>query len=141
MTLGGVVAIGSLIALLIVIAGVLGAAFRTSRNVQSISNYRDAAQSWEARAGAQEAELTQQAHQIEQLQAQITGQQAQLAEKDLQIATLQEQMRSLRDLVAGRAAFETLETKIAELLALGGENRSGIRQLLEYQNSPEAGHG
>src|SRR5215471_13237235 len=36
-TLGGVVAIGSLIGLLIVIAGVLGAAFRTWRNVQSIA--------------------------------------------------------------------------------------------------------
>jgi uncharacterized protein HemX len=133
------VAIGSLVGLLIIIAGVLGAAFRTSRNVQSISNYRDAAQSWEARAGAQEAELSQQAHQIEQQQAQINSLREQLAEKDRQIITLQEQMRGLRELVAGRAVFETLETKLAELLALGGENRAGIRQLLESYNPPGGG--
>jgi uncharacterized protein HemX len=140
-TLDGVVAIGSLVGLLIIIAGVLGAAFRTSRNVQSISNYRDAAQSWEARAGAQEAELSQQAHQIEQLQAQVTRLREHLAEKDRQIVTLQEQTRSLRELIAGRAVFEALETKMAELLVLGGENRAGIRQLLKYQNSPGGGHG
>jgi len=137
-TLGGVVAIGSLIGLLIVIAGVLGAAFRTSRNVQSIANYRDAAQSWEARAGAQEAELSDQAHKIEELQGQITGLQEQLAEKDRQVATLQAQTSSLRELISGRAAFESLETKFAEVLALVGENRRDIRQLVE-QNTP-GGH-
>lgn len=130
-SLSAIVAIGSLIGLLIVIAGVLGAAFRTSRNVTTISNYREAAQSWETRAGAQETELADQARTIEHQQQQLDALTAKLVEKDTQIAALQAQVSSLRDLIAGRATFEALDTKIAEVLATTGENRRDLREILQ----------
>lgn len=116
--------------LLIVIAGVLGAAFRTSRNVQSIANYRDAAQSWEARAAAQEQELEQQRVQIENCLHRVELLQQESASKDQQIASLQEQITSLRELLTGRAAFESLSGKIAEAVVLATETHRDVRALL-----------
>jgi uncharacterized protein HemX len=137
-TLTGIVAVGSLLGLLIVVAGILGAAFRTSRNVQSITNYRDAAQSWEARAVAQEREMADQASNLTTQAAQIEGLQHQLADKDRQLDGLQEQIVSLRELLSGRAAFESLAEKFAEALALAAENRKDLRTLLEIEQRREA---
>lgn len=122
-TLGEIVAIGSLLGLLIVVAGVVGAAFRTSRNVTTISNYRDAAQSWEAKSGAQQTQIERQAEMIKNLQAQISRMGEALAEKDRQIAALQEQTQELRDLVSGRAVFENLDHKLTEMMGMMGKDR------------------
>jgi uncharacterized protein HemX len=130
---GTVVSVVGVLGFLVVVAGVLGAAFRTSRNVQSITNYRDAAQSWEARANAQEQELEQQARQIDACQKKIESLQRELAEKDRSLNSLQEQISSLRELLTGRAAFESLTEKIAESLALNAENRANIRKILDME--------
>lgn len=118
---------------LVVVAGILGAAFRTSRNVQSIANYRDAAQSWEARANAQEQELEQQRVQIETCNHRVDLLQQELSAKDQQVASLQEQITSLRELLTGRAAFESLSGKISEAVQLAAETRRDIRTLLETE--------
>lgn len=135
-TLGTVVAVGSLIGLLVVVAGILGAAFRTSRNVQTITNYRDAAQSWEARANAQEQELADQQHQITNQQTQIEGLTKQLADKDRQLDMLQEQIVSLRELLSGRAEFASLQGQIDQLLQMGRTNQANIATLMH----PEGDH-
>lgn len=118
---------------LVVVAGILGAAFRTSRNVQSIANYRDAAQSWEARANAQEQELEQQAHQIQNCNHRIELLQTELESKDHQLQAMETQIANLRDLLTGRAAFESLSEKIAESLALAAENRRDITKILQLE--------
>lgn len=124
---------------LVVVAGILGAAFRTSRNVQSIANYRDAAQSWEARANAQEQELAQQATQIDNCNHQLELLRQELSAKDKQVESLQEQITSLRELLTGRAAFESLTGKISEAVQLAGENRRDIRRLLEIEGERHGG--
>lgn len=136
-TLGGIVSVGSLLGLLIVVTGILGAAFRTSRNVQNIANYRDAAQSWEARAAAQEKEISDQQHAIEACGVQIEGLHRELAEKDRQLASMQEQIKSMRELLSGRAAFEQLVEQFARALALAEQNRESLLQNREalLQNS------
>lgn len=101
--------------------------------MQSIANYRDAAQSWEARAGAQEQELEQQRVQIETCQHQIELLKQELAAKDKQVDSLQEQITSLRELLTGRAAFESLSSKITEAVQLAGETRGDVRRLLEIE--------
>lgn len=118
---------------LVVVAGILGAAFRTSRNVQSIANYRDAAQSWEARANAQEQELDQQRVQIENCNHRIELLQQELAAKDTQVAGLQEQITQLRELLTGRAAFESLTGKISEAVQLATQTHGDVQRLLEIE--------
>lgn len=134
-SLGTAVSSIGVLGFLIVVAGILGAAFRTSRNVQSIANYRDAAQSWEARANAQERELAEQAHQIEGCNHKIELMQLDISRKDQQISSLQTQITDLRDLLTGRAAFESLTEKISESLALNAENRKDIRAILEIETA------
>lgn len=119
MSLGQLVSIASIVGVLIVVAGVLGAAFRTSRNVQAIVNYREAAQSWEARATAQAQQIAAQDAQIGELRSQVADLRDFSREKDTQIAGMQEQIAGLRELIAGRATFESLEglgNRIIELL-------------------------
>lgn len=123
LTFGTVVALGGLISLLIVAAGIVGASFRIGRNTATISNYRDAAQSFEIKANALEDET-------ESLQRQIKTLQDQSAKKDLQIVSLQEQITSLRELLLQRATFEVLQERIAEALTLGQENRALLKELV-----------
>jgi peptidoglycan hydrolase CwlO-like protein len=134
-TLGGIVSVGSLLGLLIVVTGILGAAFRTSRNVSTINNYRDAAQSWEARANAQEQELAGQQTQIDACNAQIEGLHREVGDKDKQIDMLQAQITSLRELLSGRAAFESLSEKISEALQLAAEQRRDMKLLIEIERA------
>jgi uncharacterized protein HemX len=137
-TLGGIVSVGSLLGLLVVVTGILGAAFRTSRNVQTISNYRDAAQSWETRANAQEQDLTDQQHQIDACNVQIESLHREVADKDRQLDMLQQQITSLRELLSGRAAFESLSGKLSEALQLAAENRRDVSELLEIERARES---
>jgi peptidoglycan hydrolase CwlO-like protein len=136
-----VISVIGVLGFLIVVAGVLGAAFRTSRNVQSISNYRDAAQSWEARANAQEQELSDQAHQIETCQHKIDLLQQELSDKERQLDSMQEQITQLRELLTGRAAFETLNGKLAEAVQLAADTRRDVHRLLEIETSQETPDG
>lgn len=124
LSLGDIGTLAGLIGLFIVVAGVLGAAFRVSKNTQTVANYRESAQSWEAKANAQGVEITELKEQVKDLQARE-------AEKDTQIATMQEQIQGLRDLLSNHAVFEVLEARIGEVLSLAGETRADVRRLLE----------
>lgn len=129
LTLGDFGTIAGLVGLFVVVAGVIGAAFRVSRNTQTVANYRESAQAWEAKANVQ-------ADKIEGLEAQVGELQAREAEKDVTIAAMQEQITGLRDLLTNRASFEVLEQRTAEMLALAGETRRDIRQLLGNESTP-----
>lgn len=127
LSLGDLGTIGGLLGLLIVIAGVIGAAFRVSRNTQTVANYRESAQAWEAKAKVQESEISD-------LKEQVSDLQARESEKDITIAAMKEQISGLRDLLTNRAAFEVLEQRSAEMLAIAGETRADVRRLLEDES-------
>lgn len=116
-SLGQVGTVGGLLGLFIVIAGVIGAAFRVSRNTQTVANYRESASAWEAKAAVQ-------ADEIKDLKEQVHELQVREAEKDTKIATMEEQISGLRDLLTQRATFEVLEGSLDEI-------RNGVRQLLQ----------
>jgi uncharacterized protein YlxW (UPF0749 family) len=124
LSLGDVGTIAGLIGLFIVIAGVLGAAFRVSRNTQTVANYRESAQAWETKANVQ-------ADEIKELKEQVKDLQNREREKETQVVALQEQISGLRDLLTNRATFEVLEHRTAEVLALVGETRTEVRKLIE----------
>lgn len=123
LTFGTFVALGGIVSLLIVAAGIVGASFRVGRNTSTVANYREAAQSFELKASALEDTVGDQKKQIKVLQDSN-------ADKDIKIASLQEQITSLRELLLQRAAFETLQEKIAEALTLGAENRALLKELV-----------
>ena len=137
-TLGGIVSVGSLLGLLIVVTGILGAAFRTSRNVSTISNYRDAAQSWEARANAQEQELASQQTQINACNTEIEGLHREVADKNKQLDGLQSQITSLRELLSGRAAFEKLAEQFQQALVIAHENQQVLQTILAIEQGRES---
>lgn len=95
----GVGAIAGIIAVLIVVASVLGQ-LRISRNQTNLANYRDAAQSWEARATALKEENAAQQAAIDELRAHLLI-------KDKEIGELRGQMAVLQNLITGKTLFET----------------------------------
>jgi hypothetical protein len=92
--------LGGLIAVLIVIAGGIGtwAALRVSKNTQVLSNYKTAADSWEARARALEAEKNTKDEQIQTMTASITELHAKNA--------------ALMDMASGHPAIERLAAEM-----------------------------
>ena len=128
LSLGDIGTIAGLIGLLVVAAGVIGAAFRVARNTQTVANYRESAQAWEAKAAVQ-------ADEIRELRSGVKDLQVREHEKDTKIVALQEQVAGLRDLLTNRAAFEVLDHRTAEMLAMVGETRKDIRELLAHGGS------
>lgn len=98
MNLGGVDLIVALCAFLVVAAGVIGLNFRISRNTQNVANYRDAAQSWESKAKAQEIEI-----------ADLNAKVANLTQK---LAAETEARHTLEGIVTGKTAVETLRLEM-----------------------------
>jgi hypothetical protein len=92
--------LGGLVAVLIVIAGGIGtwAAQRVGKNTQVLSNYKTAADSWEARARALEAEKNTKDEQIQVLTANITELHAKNA--------------ALMDMASGHPAVERLASEM-----------------------------
>jgi chromosome segregation ATPase len=127
-TLGNVVSWAVLGTFLLGVAAVAGTSFRSSRNLASVQNWRDLAQSLETRTSIQEAE-------IKELQAQN-------ADKDKAIAALQAQVEYLKDLATGRAAITELagdvarladkvDARTSEALSQHGEIRAELRAVHE----------
>ena len=94
--------LGGLIAVLIVIAGGIGtwAALRVGKNTQVLSNYKTAADSWEARARALEAEKNTKEDQIQVMTATITELHAKNA--------------ALMDMASGHPSVERLATEMRD---------------------------
>jgi predicted negative regulator of RcsB-dependent stress response len=90
--LGTVIAIGTL----------LGVALRVGRNTQTVNNYRESAQAWEAKARVQEDTIESQKKQISDLQHQVgelTGKLAVLSELVTGKAVLEELARDVQEAV------------------------------------------
>lgn len=105
MNSGNLGTIISVIALLVTAATVVGGSFRLARNTQTVSNYRDAAQAWQAKADAQQGEL-------DELKTELAEKQSQISDQQKQIAELSGRMRTLQDMMVGQNALETLRTEI-----------------------------
>lgn len=89
-----------LVAVLLTAAGIIGTwlALRVSRNTQVVTNYKAAADAWQARAVAQGDE--------------IKGLQESLEETRHQNTELQAKVNVLQDLVTGRHAVDELSDKM-----------------------------
>jgi hypothetical protein len=98
------------------VVGVAGT-WRGARSTSALNQYRDTAQAWESKSHAQ-------AMQISDLQADA-------AAKDRRIAEMEGKVTVLQEALTGRAAWEILETKIAEAVALIADARTEIRQVHE----------
>lgn len=103
MDTGLLTALGALLAALIAVAGIVGtwAALRVGRNAQTLSNYRDALQSWKERSEAQDTKISEQDDEIGELRTQVDKLRTENAELRGQIGTL-------RDAISGRQVFDGL---------------------------------
>jgi hypothetical protein len=113
---GNILAVIAIIGLLITAATVVGGSFRVGRNTQTVSNYREAALSWEASAKALEAQVHQFEEQLAERDVHAreveTGFEAQLAEKDARIHELEGRLTTLQDVVTGKSAVEALTVEM-----------------------------
>jgi chromosome segregation ATPase len=142
---GNILAIVALVGLLITAATVIGGSFRVSRNTQTVSNYREAALSWESQSKALEAQVRLFEEQLAERDAHartVESQfEAQLAEKDARIHELEGRLTTLQDVVTGKAAVEALTTEMRSvrtgLDAVKGDV-AAIRETLSGGNHHEA---
>jgi myo-inositol-1-phosphate synthase len=95
----------------------LVASYRVSKRSVSTQVYRDTAAAWEAKSKAQDIEN-------QDLRAKLTA-------RDSLVAELQGRVSVLQETVTGARAWDTLERRTAEMLALAAETRSETRQLHE----------
>ena len=102
---GNVVAIVAVVGLLITIATVVGATFRSSRATQTLANYREAAQAWQMKSDAQGDE-------IRELQEQVSARDKRIDDLDRQLTELRGHMSALQELMVGSSALETLRADI-----------------------------
>jgi predicted nucleic acid-binding Zn-ribbon protein len=96
-----VTTIAIVLATLLAAAGAVGtwAALRVGRNAQTLTNYRDAIQSWKERSETQESEISELRQQLNQMKTEN--------------ADLRGQVKTLRDAVSGRNGFDNLENTLA----------------------------
>lgn len=88
-----ILAVVAVVGLLITTASVMGT-FRVSRNTQTVSTYREAAQAWQTKAEAQEEV--------------INDLKTQLAEANAKIEELSKRVQMLQDVVTSRSIVEAL---------------------------------
>lgn len=93
------VTILSVIGFLVTAAGLVGISFKVGRNAQTVSNYRDNADSWEKKALSQSGE--------------IADLQARLVANDAVIRRLQDRVGLLEEMVTGKAAINELAVTIS----------------------------
>lgn len=95
--------VGVILGVLVVLAGAIGtwAAFRVGRNAQTVSNYRDALQSWKERSESVEAKSKEQDNEIHELQTRVNTLESEKAE-------LAGQVKVLRDAISGRQSFDSI---------------------------------
>lgn len=101
-------ALGAILAALIAIAGIVGtwAALRVGKNAQTLSNYRDALQSWKERSEAQDTKIAEQDIEIGDLKTQVD-------ELRHENSELRGQIGTLRDAISGRQVFDGLSDSFA----------------------------
>lgn len=100
------------------------ASWRVSKRSVSSQLYRDTAAAWEAKSKAQDQENAD----LRRL----------LASRDEKIADLTGRVGVLQDTVTGARAWDTLERRTAEMLALAADTRAETRQV---HQAVEAGLG
>ena len=96
------------------VVGIIGQ-WRVSKNTAALSQYRDIAKAWEDKARVQETE--------------IADLQDDARRKDAVIAELTGKVTVLQDSLTGKAAWDVLESRIAEAMLIAGETRAEIRQV------------
>lgn len=114
MNVGDLPGYAGILAFVIALGTLLGVSLRSGRQTSTINNYREAANSWEMKANAQEG-------QIKDLNAQVLDLQKENAALHSEVATL-------KDLVTGRAA-------LTEVTAQLGVAVAGIENLVTTQQS------
>jgi hypothetical protein len=97
---GSIGAIAGVLGLIIAAGTLLGTSLRVGRQTATVSNYREAAQSWESKARAQESEISD-------LQAKVLALEQAKGAQDAEI-------RVLRDMVTGRSALADLQQAIQQ---------------------------
>jgi flagellar motility protein MotE (MotC chaperone) len=92
--------LGSLVAIVLAGAGGIGAwaALRVGRNTQTVTNYREAARSWQAKSESQDAEI-----------AELQRENADLRK---QVADLSGQVAVLRDMITGTSILTDHDGKV-----------------------------
>jgi predicted RNase H-like nuclease (RuvC/YqgF family) len=92
------VSILGLFGTIIAVGTLLGVALRVGKNTQTVNNYRESAQAWEAKAKVQENTIEDQKSQITTLQHEV--------------GELRGKIAVLSDLVTGKEVLETLAREI-----------------------------
>jgi hypothetical protein len=110
MDAGTILAVIGVISFALTAAGIVGMGFRVGHNTQTVSNYRDTAQSWKEKADAQEAQITELQH-------------SSMA-KDHQIAELTAKVDILEKLVLGESTASALRADLSHI-------QQGVSQILE----------
>ena len=118
LSLISVASVAGVIALLIVVAGIIGGSYRLSRNTAVVTSYRETAQAWEQKAAVQADQLATQAAQIRELELQR-------GECREQIKKLEGQVDLLSQWATGKATADALlagqESIIAHIGAVQAE--------------------
>jgi len=94
--------IAGVLGVIIAVGTLLGTAMRVGRQTTTVNNYREAAQSWEAKARAQESEIADLQAKVVVLEQARAGQ-----DKEIQV---------LRDMVTGRTAIAELTVALKEVV-------------------------
>jgi hypothetical protein len=98
------------------VAGVVGS-WRVARNSTIVTQYRETALAWEAKAKVQDVEIAD-------LKAAGTANVQRIAELNGKVSVLQ-------DTLTGKMAWDVLERKLAEALDLAASTRADVRALSE----------
>ena len=102
MNVGLIGTIAGVLGVIIAVGTLLGTAMRVGRQTTTVNNYREAAQSWEAKARAQESEIADLQAKVVVLEQARAGQ-----DKEIQV---------LRDMVTGRTAIAELTVALKEVV-------------------------
>lgn len=99
------VIIGSLLAIATAVG--IWAAFRVGKNAQTITNYRDAVQSWKERSESQDVKIAEQENEMNDLRDKQHKLEAENADLRGQVAVL-------RDAISGRQWFDMIVKQLGD---------------------------
>lgn len=102
---GTVVAIVAIVTLALAAAAVVGGQFRISRSQQILANYRETAQSWQAKSAAQQGE-------IDELRVISNEKDDRITELEKQVTELRGHLNALQEMMIGSSALETIRQDI-----------------------------
>jgi chromosome segregation ATPase len=110
LTSANIISLVAVIGLMITAAAVVGGSFRVSRNTATVTRYKEAADSWQAKAIAQEQHIAE-------LRTEVTSLQADNGAKDAKISELQGRINVLQEVVTGKGALEELAREHNEFIS------------------------